>query len=347
MKLYTDISHYEGRKDWKHVPHVIRPFFEEGIETDAFSKSYLANSLEEADYAILPMTLEYYYISKKEALMCSFINKCRDAGKLIVAFNDGDNGVRYKLDDDVIVLCQNAYQSKRHTNEYGNSFIVEEDPMQAFFNQSDILIREKGDKPVVGFDGLGGEAWFKVVYHTFRNFIDNLKYLVRLSIYIPNRIIPATILRTKALDLLEKDNRIVTNFHRRKQFRAGAKDAQDQRQKSLEFYKNMLESDYVLCVRGVGNFSKRFYETLAMGRIPVFIDTDCVLPFDNIIDWRKCCVWVDEKDLDMVADKVAEYHTAISNEDFKELQRTCRRLWENHLSRKGVLASMETIIKQK
>lgn len=344
MKLFTDTSHYEGRKDWKHVPHVIRPFFEKDSETEVLAKDFFALSLDDADYAILPMTLEYYLISDKKKLMLAFINKCRNARKPVVVFNDGDQGVRYKLGSDVILLCQNAYQSKRRPNEYGNSFIVEEDPMKEFFNRDDIVVRDKGEKPIVGFDGFGKESFVKILYHSFRNIIDNIKYSLGLSFYIPNKVIPATLIRTKALELLVKDKRVEANFKIRDQFRAGAKTAEEQRQKSLEFFTNMLESDYVLCARGVGNFSKRFYETLAMGRIPVFINTDCVLPFDNIIDWKKVCVWIEEQDIDRIAEKLCEFHASISNEDFKELQRTCRHVWELHLSRRGVLESMGSLI---
>lgn len=345
MKFYLDTSHYIDRKDWVNVPHVIRPYFVDGDKKveDCFLE-LLAGSHAEGDFTILPMNLEYYYIRNKKDQMESYITEAHKVGKKVIAFNDGDNGVRCKLGSDVIVLCQNAYQSKRKPNEYGNSFIVEEDPMKEFFNCDDIAIRDKGEKPRVGFDGFGKESVVKVLYHSFRNIIDNIKYSFGLSFYIPNKVIPATLIRTKALDILEEDNRIEANFKIRNQFRAGAKTAEEQRQKSLEFFTNMLDSDYVLCARGVGNFSKRFYETLAMGRIPVFINTDCVLPFDNIIDWKKVCVWIEEQDIDSIAEKLCEFHASISNEDFKELQRTCRRVWENHLSRRGVLESMGSLI---
>lgn len=345
MKLYTDISHYEGRKDWKHVPHVIRPFFERNGETDRLAEAYFAGSLQDADYAVLPMTPEYYMISNRRALMDAFIKKAHDAGKPIIVFNDGDAGVRCPFPQDVIVLRQNAYQSRRKPNEFGNSFIVEEDPMQEYFRQTGIVVREKGNRPVVGFDGLGGETLAMTVYHTLVNLFMNFKCYTHLSIYEPNRLLPGTTIRFKALELLEKDERIVANFNRRSEFRAGAKTPEEQRQKTTEFYTNMLESDYVLCVRGGGNFSKRLYETLAMGRIPVLINTDCVLPFDNIIDWKKYVVWVEQSDIKHITDKLVAFHESLSNDEFKALQCSCRELWEKHLNRAGVLASLGSLIK--
>jgi len=110
-------------------------------------------------------------------------------------------------------------------------------------------------------------------------------------------------------------------------------------QSQLEFAQNLLESDYVLCARGYGNYSHRLYEALACGRIPLFIDTDCVLPFDFAVDWKRFCVWVDQVDLRSVADRVAEFHASISGEEFEELQVACRRFWEEWLSPEAFFAN--------
>jgi len=46
-------------------------------------------------------------------------------------------------------------------------------------------------------------------------------------------------------------------------------------------------------------------------------------------------VWVDEKEVQWIGEKVAEFHARQSNRQFVELQRACRRLWESHLSPEG------------
>ena len=101
----------------------------------------------------------------------------------------------------------------------------------------------------------------------------------------------------------------------------------------------MLESDYALCVRGNGNFSYRLYETLCMGRIPVFVDTDCVLPLDFDIAWREHCVWVDETEIDRIGDRILEFHDSVDEGEFEERQRACRDLWETHISPQGFFSS--------
>ena len=97
----------------------------------------------------------------------------------------------------------------------------------------------------------------------------------------------------------------------------------------------MFASDYVLCARGHGNYSIRFYETLSSGRIPVFINTDCVLPFEEWIDWKRYCVWVEEHEVARVAEKVAEFHDGLSDGEFRDRQRACRQLWSEWLSPLG------------
>jgi hypothetical protein len=45
-----------------------------------------------------------------------------------------------------------------------------------------------------------------------------------------------------------------------------------------EYENSLLNSDYVLCPRGFGNVSIRFYETLSSGATPILIGTDSGLP---------------------------------------------------------------------
>jgi len=58
---------------------------------------------------------------------------------------------------------------------------------------------------------------------------------------------------------------------------------------------HMAWSTYVLCPRGIENYSFRLYEALRMGRVPVIIDTHMVLP--EGIDWAKVALIVPYRDL--------------------------------------------------
>ncbi len=104
---------------------------------------------------------------------------------------------------------------------------------------------------------------------------------------------------------------------------------------NVEFVNNIFNTDYTVCIRGGGNFSKRLYETLCCGRIPIFVDTDSVLPYDFAVDWKRYCVWIDRSEVPHIAEKVAGFHAGLSPNDFEDLQRECRKLWQDRLSRQG------------
>jgi hypothetical protein len=72
----------------------------------------------------------------------------------------------------------------------------------------------------------------------------------------------------------------------------------------------------------------RFYETLAMGRIPVFVNTDCLLPLEDEIDWKKNCVWVEFEGRKQIAKKIIAFHKSHTKESLFQLMQENREIWE-------------------
>ena len=97
-------------------------------------------------------------------------------------------------------------------------------------------------------------------------------------------------------------------------------------QARINFYKNLLSGSFTLCMRGNGNFSYRFYEALCFGRIPVFINTDCVMPFSNIIDWNDHIISVNEDQIELLPEM-------INNSNISPLAN--RKLWQTFFSAEG------------
>jgi hypothetical protein len=93
-----------------------------------------------------------------------------------------------------------------------------------------------------------------------------------------------------------------------------------------EYCTNISANLYTLCVRGLGNFSYRFYEALCMGRIPILINTDNSLPFEKIINWDNYIIKIDEDELEQLP-------TLISNCKIDPIN--IRKLWEEYLSPEG------------
>jgi hypothetical protein len=62
-----------------------------------------------------------------------------------------------------------------------------------------------------------------------------------------------------------------------------------------DFVKNIKETYFTVCSRGAGNWSDRFYKVMFLGRIPIVVDTDIVLPFEDRINWRDIIVYCDSE----------------------------------------------------
>ncbi|RYE12198.1 MAG: exostosin, partial [Sphingobacteriaceae bacterium] len=91
---------------------------------------------------------------------------------------------------------------------------------------------------------------------------------------------------------------------------------------------------------GYGNNSIRFFEALCCGRIPVFVNTDCVLPYDFLIDWKKYCVWIEEDDISKIPEKVLEFHNKYTDEEFKALQVEIRTIWRTYFTPEGFFKNL-------
>lgn len=168
-----------------------------------------------------------------------------------------------------------------------------------------------------------------------RTFLRNTASAFHWSEGESQELYPPILLRQRILDLLSRHPGIETNFVPRSRYKAGAITKQEKEQARQEFFANIQDTDYTVCVRGGGNFSVRLYETLAMGRIPILVDTDCLLPFASDPRWRECCVYVERHEIPYISEKVLTFHESHSEEAFIEIQCQGRLFWEEKLSFNG------------
>jgi len=137
-------------------------------------------------------------------------------------------------------------------------------------------------------------------------------------------------LRGDAVRALLASPSVEPRIIRRRRFGGAAKPRERE-----EFARNLLSSDYALVARGNGNFSFRLYEAMSAGTIPVFLDTDCCLPFDDVIPYRDLFVWVPADQVTRVGDYVTEYHSRLDDRSFNERRRTIRDVYDRYLSPLG------------
>jgi hypothetical protein len=199
----------------------------------------------------------------------------------------------------------------------------------ALENGRELTTRPKREIPTLGFCGFVATPARRLAFRLFRE----------KQTYIGHQV------RTRAIRVLRRSRHIHTRFLVRRNYWAGVvpyrTDERRVHAARQAFIENILSTDYTLCCRGRGNFSYRFYETISAGRIPLLIDTECVLPFADRIEWNRHCVIVPADDMKEAPARLRAFHDALSPADFLELQRANHRLWDEMLS---PLAFLKTVI---
>ena len=258
----------------------------------------------------------------------------RNIKQNVIAFNAGDFGVRIPFLKNLVVIRTSGYKSKFTNNEYSIPVFIS-DPLKKHFKTDKLFDNTYQTKAVVGFCGQANPSRLNAVKEKFKILLRNIKSYVGIGNNEPQRFLASSLLRASILEKLEDSENVETNFILRKKYRAGVTSNKGVHKTTLEFYDNLKNSDYVVCVRGAGNFSIRLYEALAMGKIPIFINTDCALPLDDEIDWKKDTVWVEYNERGQVVQKVKDFHNSLSEDDFIDLQHTNRNLWKEKLTMGG------------
>ncbi|TSC60076.1 MAG: hypothetical protein Greene041662_250 [Candidatus Peregrinibacteria bacterium Greene0416_62] len=247
--------------------------------------------------------------------------------KKVIVFWHGDREDRVPLSNAIVF----------RTSLYGQTKRSEEIAMPAYAEdllQGDALqIRKKGRVPVVGFCG-----WAE--YRSLRN---------RLGTYVQNAAVDARAFltgqpllrarrkglsfRRQAIASLQGCNAVSTNFIIRSSYSGHSQTIQmDPAVARKEYRDNMLQSDLALIVKGDGNFSYRFYEALSLGRIPLLIDTDCVLPFADKIDYDSFILRVPFTDIAQLSERVVEWWGGLSDQGFEEMQKKAREVYARYLA---------------
>jgi hypothetical protein len=300
------------------------------------SQFFSTTSLESCDAAIFPTAWERIVDDElAQERAAAFVAEARAAGKPPVIFFWSDSAVPVALD--AMVFRTSLYRSRRQPGEFAQPAWAE-DLLEHRLGGT-FRLRELRDRPVVGFCGFASrEPPIVTRLDRLRRRIGDRRRSIDAG---SSHSEDGVFTRARALGALEKHPDVDTNFIFRDGFWGGMTPSSDielRLRVRQEYVQNIADSDYVLCARGGGNFSYRLYETLSCGRIPVFIDTDCVLPLESVIEWKDYCVWVDGSDVKETGNRVASFHASLTPAEFTERQQACRRLWETHLSPEGFFA---------
>lgn len=309
---------------------------------DVASHLFKLTQLENAQIALLPFDWSKFTTHPESLkIVQQMSQETMSRGIPLVVFYLDDATTSVELDNALVFRTSINCSTRLH-----NEFVIpawSEDFVENYC-QGKIPLRSKSSQPIVGYCGYGSLV-------QPRNQLTNQLRLrlgatpkaadivSKFGIELVKHDLPwlyGSRIRSQALFILSKSRGLQCNFRIHDVLHHTEKLTLPQRE---QFVDNMLNSDYILCTRGGGNFSYRFYETLSCGRIPVFINTDCELPFEQYIDWKRYCIWVEEADLPYLGDRIREFHARLTPQQFKDLQIECRKLWLEWLSPEGFFAN--------
>jgi hypothetical protein len=282
-------------------------------------------AVSEADVAVFPFDLASCLECESDRLaLLDIVVANAEAGLRTVLALTHDSSTPLRVGQpDSIVLRTSMQRSMHYVAEYPAPICVA-DP----YLGTEPALRPWSPRPTVGFMGYSGLGEIhrgirkEMVAPEDRGGTTGgglpagdrvLKQPVNIGLHVRRRAVQA--LRGSAAveaDLVERDRYF--GYYGRDE-RATMRAA---------YLRHLFRSDYVLCVRGAGNYSIRLFETLAAGRVPVIVDTDLELPCADEVDWHALSVWVEVSDLDRVAEVVAQEHQGGGPDLFARRQRAAR-----------------------
>ena len=346
MTIFIPHTHFPV-KDRRLLFILTRPFFFEnqwlndaevkakwGLHEDDFE---LVASIDLAKFVIIPFSINSYFIQNIAHELTSLNEDCKKHNIKAYGFVVDDFGIAFQDYSNIIYLRANGFKSQLSSQNKGFPIALS-DHFQKLFGKENITPNQKKELPRIGFCGHANSSFLKRIKELLIFGRENAKRFLKNPIRNDwEPLFSSAFQRSQLLKKMADSSLLETNFIYRDQYRAGAKNKADLEKTTLEYFENIYHSDYVLCIRGAGNYSVRFYETLMMGRIPIFVNTDCLLPFEDIIDWNKHVVFVEWKDRNAIASIVSDFHSKLSNQEFIAIQLNNRKLWKETLSTRSIL----------
>ncbi len=311
-------------------------FKKEGVNSNMFAKqgdgsfSYknfsIVEKIEDCDYILLPQYFSAYTGEQKEYIDLH-ISLGKQYNKKVLLFLRGDLHHDVFIPEAIIFKAFN-YRFLRKDNEIYIPCYVEDLSVGR-----ELTIREKtNSKPVVGFCGWAGfQAPMQWLKYGIKNFLVSLKKVLTFNAQL-EVFKKGIYFRRKSVKILQQSNLIQTNFKLRKSYSGHRKTiSMDPKIARQEFIDNILESDFTLCPKGDANSSARLYEVWSLGRIPVMIDTEIILPLERLIDYTKCSVRVNYTDIQHLPEIIANFYNKLTPEQFKEMQNEAHKAFEAYL----------------
>ena len=332
LKIYTD----HLLKKYSCLP-ILYPF----LETKHFSFPFkdsnpfffytekifqITEHPDKADYLLLPHN--YKDLKHEKAYINFYIQLTFKYNKKLLIFLYGDSDEDVNIPNSIIFRVA-QYKHKTKYNEWIMPLYA--DDLSRF---KIINYRNKKARPTVGFCG----------YADFDNTTNYIKYILNIflqdlkkQIFLNRKYEPqkrGLFFRRKAIEVLKKSKIVDSKIITRKFYSGSNKTIKNN--SSIETIRSeyidiIHNSDYILTTKGDSNISTTFFETMSLGRIPILISTDCVLPFEKIINYHDCSIIIDYRNLKYFDEILLKLHNDIDNDKFIWMQKKAREYFEKFL----------------
>jgi hypothetical protein len=361
VKIYSQKSWLPGT-DTHHV-HLLYPVWGEHVEAvyrqagvyakynTVFNSIFeLVDDLKEADILLIPADYKHYKKQQCLHLIDSIVQLAESERIPALLFfkSDDDSGIHIQSES-LITFRTSFYKSTRRPKEYAmpvwSGDIVREverlklpaepfpaDPIISFCGQ---VSRRSGWRGRIRF------LEYMLIKRGFPGFFKRNEFLRRAF----------SELRKDVLSTFKSSRKLRTNFIERLEYFGGAWlgwgrfNVESYETSRRQYLENMISAPYVVCVRGGGNYSLRIYEAMSLGRIPLLIDTDCVLPWEDFVDWHNHIIRIPLCELEKAGEIVENWHNRHSREELELLASENRLIWETYLSPHGFFSKLHLILK--
>jgi|SRR3989344_4031876 len=314
LNRHLGIPPYAGKKPYRAI-----------FDSMDFSFMEIVRNPEDADFFLMP----HNYSSRMDRdYLDRFILLASKYKKRVILFAYGDMEEDIRFPNTVVFRCAQYAHQKRNYEIIIPAQIYDRD----ILDDDAFSPREKKNKPTVSFCGWAGfnsatqgfKYLLKIIPLDFKKYFLFDKYadVRKQGIYF----------RRRAIKALQASAIVDTAFLIRDFYSANKYTIKgDPAELRKEYIKNIVNSDFVLTPRGDGNYSIRFYEALALGRIPVLIDTECVLPLEDTIDYKKFVVFVPYADIKNTDIYIRKFWDARDSNEFQSAQKLARDTFMKYL----------------
>jgi hypothetical protein len=294
----------------------------------------IEKNINEADWVVIPI----FITSLPSASDKEFIKKTSELAKSLKkpfgVFSNSDLIINPGVER-VYLFTPGAYSTLPNLVEI--PAILPYDPIKRWYQGNWKPWNPKGSW--VGFCGQATINPVKMLKDALKisRLRNNLKKGISPYLTVP-KFLPAWE-RARILRKLQSSN-LKTDFILRSRYKGGANSPEEKEKVEKEFYQNIQDSLFTVCIRGMGNYSVRFYQTLAMGRIPILIDTDSVLPFSSEIPYDQFVLRVPFQNRFDIKPFVESFIMSKTEDELVQIQKVARESWLRHFQTEGMLRNL-------